>query len=709
MSFRHYGGINYAAKNNVVRNNYSNVNNLSVMTKVGQPNTYINFESDISGNIQVYGDFDLSGNLNVAGDIDCSGNETIAKNLSVAGNIDCSGNLTINGDFDLSGNIVADYIFLSSGTNYTTAANGVVPKSYVDGISTGIHPTIQCQLATAATSNPISLSGYLTIDGITTQSGDRVLVNNQGYNGVTNVANVANGIYDASSGLWTRANDCSGNNVQGQSTFIQFGSTNSKSTFVQTASGAAPAIAGTDPLLYQKYSTLNLQLGQGLQFVNSNTIQMKSDLSTVPFITNLTVGSNTLYVNASTNRVGIGTDTPAYALSVINGTQISAGFGCNDTVDDGVIISSNINTTEIKINNAISTGSSGLGAHYTINNDSSGNFNILNTSSNSQPFTNGTSYFTIQNGTGYIGINNTNPSYRLDVNGTLRTTMDASINGLTVGKGGASLPTSTVLGNEAFKSNISGDHNTAVGYQSLNQNSDGMNNCSVGSQSLFNNTSGQGNTSMGKSSLYSNQKGIYNSSFGSGALQNTNGSSNNNGSFNTGVGYEAGKVNTSGTYNTYIGYNANCTTNNFTNSTAIGNGASVTASNQVHIGNTSVTSIGGYANWTNLSDIRDKKNIELLDAGLNFINILKPVRFDWNIRNGGKKDISEVGFIAQDLLKAQNNSGIQIPGLVNNQNPEQLFMASSCIIPILVKAVQEMSSTITRLESEINELKIKNL
>jgi hypothetical protein len=74
MSFRQYGGINYAAKNNVVKNNYSNVNNLSVMTKVGQPNTYINFESDISGNILIYGDFDLSGNLYVAGDIDCSGN-----------------------------------------------------------------------------------------------------------------------------------------------------------------------------------------------------------------------------------------------------------------------------------------------------------------------------------------------------------------------------------------------------------------------------------------------------------------------------------------------------------------------------------------------------------------------------------------------------------------------------------------------------------
>ena len=182
---------------------------------------------------------------------------------------------------------------------------------------------------------------------------------------------------------------------------------------------------------------------------------------------------------------------------------------------------------------------------------------------------------------------------------------------------------------------------------------------------------------------------------------------NTGGNNNVAVGFQSGNVNTSGGNNTFIGHGADGTVASLTNSTAIGYLASVTGSNQIRIGNTSVTSIGGYKAWSNLSDRRDKKNIELLDAGLNFINLLKPVTFDWNIRNGGKKDISEVGFIAQDLLEAQINSGIQIPGLVNNENLEQLFMTSSCIIPVLVKAVQEMSSTITRLEAEINELKMK--
>ena len=55
MSFRRYGGLNYAPKNNIMSSNYNNINNLSVSQAVGQSNSYINFLSDISGNISVIG------------------------------------------------------------------------------------------------------------------------------------------------------------------------------------------------------------------------------------------------------------------------------------------------------------------------------------------------------------------------------------------------------------------------------------------------------------------------------------------------------------------------------------------------------------------------------------------------------------------------------------------------------------------------------
>lgn len=43
MSFRRFGGIDYAPKHNIVRSNYNTTNNLSVTQGVGQPNSYINF------------------------------------------------------------------------------------------------------------------------------------------------------------------------------------------------------------------------------------------------------------------------------------------------------------------------------------------------------------------------------------------------------------------------------------------------------------------------------------------------------------------------------------------------------------------------------------------------------------------------------------------------------------------------------------------
>ena len=51
MSFRRYGGIQYGAKHNIASSFYNTSNNLLVTENVGQPNSYINFESDISGTI----------------------------------------------------------------------------------------------------------------------------------------------------------------------------------------------------------------------------------------------------------------------------------------------------------------------------------------------------------------------------------------------------------------------------------------------------------------------------------------------------------------------------------------------------------------------------------------------------------------------------------------------------------------------------------
>ena len=50
MSFRKYGGRTYAATNNYVKNNVHVSNELYVVDAIGQPESYINCLSDLSGN-----------------------------------------------------------------------------------------------------------------------------------------------------------------------------------------------------------------------------------------------------------------------------------------------------------------------------------------------------------------------------------------------------------------------------------------------------------------------------------------------------------------------------------------------------------------------------------------------------------------------------------------------------------------------------------
>ena len=53
--------------------------------------------------------------------------------------------------------------------------------------------------------------------------------------------------------------------------------------------------------------------------------------------------------------------------------------------------------------------------------------------------------------------------------------------------------------------------------------------------------------------------------------------------------------------------------------------------NQVVIGNSAVTSIGGYAGWTNFSDGRFKKNIREDVPGLEFIKLLRPITYTLDV------------------------------------------------------------------------------
>ena len=356
---------------------------------------------------------------------------------------------------------------------------------------------------------------------------------------------------------------------------------------------------------------------------------------------------------------------------------------------------------------------------------------------------------------GNVGINNISPSFTLDVSGNARFTQDCSINSLTLGTGGGNVSSNTVLGSSALATNSTGFNNTALGFNALAGNTAGSNNTAIGFNALAANTSAFDNTAIGFSALATNTTGSSNTAIGRDALRdniigvnnvaigrsalrgntdgvqnvaigrnalftNTTGQNNiaigidaleNNaiGSNNTAFGSDSGITNTIGSNNTYLGNGADANANNWSNSTALGNGATVTASNQIVLGNSSISSLNcATQTITALSDRRDKKDITPLEAGIRFIEKLQPVNFKWNMRDGGKIDVHEIGFIAQDLQEVQKETNTVIPNLIDEHNPEKIYASYGTLLPVMVKAIQDLNKTNQELENRIKLLEDAN-
>jgi predicted acyltransferase (DUF342 family) len=99
MSFRQFGGLQYAARNNIVSSSYNTNSNLQVTGDVGQPNSYINFLSDISGNITLYGNLNVTGDEVLTGNLNISGDQDLGGNLNVAGVVTASNMFLTNTNF----------------------------------------------------------------------------------------------------------------------------------------------------------------------------------------------------------------------------------------------------------------------------------------------------------------------------------------------------------------------------------------------------------------------------------------------------------------------------------------------------------------------------------------------------------------------------------------------------------------------------------
>jgi Chaperone of endosialidase len=245
------------------------------------------------------------------------------------------------------------------------------------------------------------------------------------------------------------------------------------------------------------------------------------------------------------------------------------------------------------------------------------------------------------------------------------------------------------IGHDNMQQHYNGDYNIAIGYDCMTSSgySEGAANSSnviIGAQAARDIDEGcSNNVGVGRSTL--------------GNL-NQNGSP---GSSNTAVGNTAGNGLFSGDNNTLLGNSADPST--------------VNVSNEFVLGNSSVGVLRcAQGTISALSDERDKTSVEDLPYGLEFVDSLKPKRFVWNNRpetklkindkgekieveitsaNKGKKDI---GFIAQELQTVDDD----FLNLVYDSNPEKLEASYSKLIPVLVKAIQELKAELDKKQDK---------
>jgi hypothetical protein len=275
---------------------------------------------------------------------------------------------------------------------------------------------------------------------------------------------------------------------------------------------------------------------------------------------------------------------------------------------------------------------------------------------------------------------------------------------------------STAVGHNALTANTTGASNTAVGISALKANTTGASNVAVGSAALEANTTGNSNTAFGASlggthggTLQSNTTGYQNTAFGNGALYN-----NTEGFTNTAVGFLAMYDVTTGDNNIGLGLNAG--------RSGSPGGAITTANNTINLGNGSIATANIQVDWTVASDQRDKTDFTDLDLGLDFVKALAPVTYKWDKRSKygdntaegydlnaqipdgtHKEDWLDIGFKAQEVQALEEASGYTTEAKKNltvstSPDGKQMGIQYSKFVPILVKAIQELSKELDELK-----------
>jgi len=301
----------------------------------------------------------------------------------------------------------------------------------------------------------------------------------------------------------------------------------------------------------------------------------------------------------ATGQTGITLQPGQTAVVAFNGTDyVIVGMAGAGTVTDNAVVRFDGTTGKLVQNSVVTiadtTGDvAGVGALT-----ASGNLTLSGGTANGVLYLNGSKVATSGSAVTYNGT-------------TFATSADASISGLTVGKGAGAVSTNTAVGASALNANTSGNFNTANGHQSLLSNTTGALNTAMGAVALQQNTTGSENVAVGQNSLPNNTTGSFNTAVGRAALVG-----NTTASYNTAVGYQAGFSNTTGQPNNAFGAQALYTNTTGAQNSAFGAStlyANTTGSNNAAFGNGALqanttasnnTAVGYQSLYTNATGAR---------------------------------------------------------------------------------------------------------
>ena len=308
------------------------------------------------------------------------------------------------------------------------------------------------------------------------------------------------------------------------------------------------------------------------------------------------------------------------------------------------------------------------------------------------------------------------------------------------------------IGHQVMQTITSGDYNVAVGHGALDALTTGLYNVAIGGDGpLGACNTGSKNVAIGNGALLQSDGESANIAIGSDTLTGAV----NGGEYNVAIGDQAGTAVTTGDNNTIVGREAghDCTTgeNNtfiggFAGNVAIGGsnnicigyeadlsandishgitiGYNMTSSSNVFAfgksGDVVSNTFSSNANWSRSSDIRKKREIYDQGLGLDFINDLRTVNFQWKPQNEFPKEWNDYnetssndtevvmhGFIAQEVKEALDKHASKrdsvFAGWSEGKDGMQHTSREMFVIP-LIKAVQELSTEVKELKAKLED------